>query len=144
MVSSKPRHLINNIPNLFYKFQIVEALNMPLTCFKCKQCGNCCLNLRDAFETCASEDDIQRWEKEGRDDILAWVDPIPLGEEHFVYDIWISPTTGDDVPRCPWLRKLPKKNKYICRIHDTKPVHCREYPRSRKHAENTGCKGFEE
>ena len=60
---------------------------MPLTCFKCKQCGNCCLNLRDAFETCASEEDFQRWKKERRDDILTWVDPIPLGGEHFVYDI---------------------------------------------------------
>ncbi len=117
---------------------------MQQTGFKCKQCGRCCINLRDAFETCATEEDVQRWEKEGREDILAWVDPIPLGEEHFVYDIWISPTTGDDVPRCPWLRKLPKKNKYICRIHDVKPVHCREYPRSRKHAEKTGCRGFEE
>ena len=122
---------------------MVEALNMPLTCFKCKQCGKCCLNLRDAFETCASEEDIQRWKKEERDDILAWVDPIPLGDDHFIYDIWISPTTGDDVQRCPWLRKLPKKNKYICRIHDVKPQHCREYPRSKKHAEETGCKGFE-
>lgn len=116
---------------------------MPIDGFKCKQCGKCCLNLRDAFETCATEEDVLFWEKEGREDILAWVDPIPLGDEQFIYDIWISPTTGDDVPRCPWLRKRPKKDKYICRIHDVKPQHCREYPRSRKHAEETGCKGFE-
>ena len=123
MFSSKLLSLINNIPNLFYKFPIVEALNMQPIGFKCKQCGSCCINLRDAFETCATEEDVQLWEEEGREDILAWVDPIPLGEEHFVYDIWISPITGDDVPRCPWLRKLPKKNKYICRIHDVKPLH---------------------
>ena len=70
------------------------------------------------------------------------VDPISVGEGRFVYDIWISPKTGDDVARCPWLRKLPGKEKYACRIHDVKPVHCREYPRSREHAAETGCKEF--
>jgi len=88
---------------------------MPPSGFKCKQCGNCCLKLRDAFETCATEEDIRLWEEKGREDILEWVDPI----------------------------KLPRQNKYICRINDVKPVHCREYPRSRKHGEKTGCKGFE-
>jgi len=116
---------------------------MPPKDFKCKQCGNCCLNLGDAFQTCATDEDIQLWEEKGRDDILEWVSVIQLGDLS-VYDIWISPRTGDDVTRCPWLRKLPNKNKYICRIHDVKPAHCREYPKSRKHAEETGCKGFEE
>ena len=116
---------------------------MPPPNFKCKQCGNCCLNLGDAFETCATDQDIRFWNEEKRDDILEWVDPISVGGGQFVYDIWISPVTGDDVSRCPWLRKLPKKNKYICRIHDVKPLHCRKYPRSRKHAAETGCKGFE-
>jgi Fe-S-cluster containining protein len=116
---------------------------MPPPDFKCKQCGNCCLNLDDAFETCATEEDIRLWSQEKRDDILEWVDPIPVGGGQFVYDIWISPDTGDDVSRCPWLRKLPKKDKYVCRIHDVKPEHCRQYPRSRKHAEETGCRGFE-
>ena len=116
---------------------------MPPKGFKCQQCGNCCLNLRDAFGTCAYEEDIQLWDREGRNDILDWVDPIHVGDGEYVYDIWISPTTGDDVPRCPWLRKLPNSNKYICRIHDVKPIHCKEYPKSRKHAMETGCKGFE-
>jgi Fe-S-cluster containining protein len=118
------------------------TVNMPPAGFKCKQCGKCCLNLRDAFETCATEEDVLFWEKEGREDILSWVDPIPLGDDHFIYDIWISPITGDDVQRCPWLRKLPKKDKYICRIHDVKPRHCKEFPRSKKHAKETGCRGF--
>ena len=60
-----------------------------------------------------------------------------------IYDIWISPRTGDDVERCPWLRKLPGRNRYICRIHDAKPEHCRIYPQSREHAEKTGCPGFD-
>jgi len=114
---------------------------MPPKGFKCKQCGNCCRNLYDAFSTCVSDEDIQMWQRAGRHDILEWVSPIQLGT-HFVYDIWISPVTGEDVQRCPWLRKLPKQDKYICRIHDLKPEHCRAYPRSRKHALRTGCKGI--
>lgn len=111
--------------------------------FTCIQCGNCCLNLGDAFQTSVSDEDIAMWRTKGRFDILEWVHPIPLGEGHYIYDIWISPKTGDDVSRCPWLRKVPKQDKYICRIHDVKPEHCRKYPKSRTHAEETGCKGFE-
>ena len=59
---------------------------------------------------------------------------IHIGGDQYVYDIWISPVTGEDVQRCPWLRKLPNKEKYICRIHDVKPEHCRAYPKSKKHA----------
>ena len=51
--------------------------------------------------------------------------------------------TGEDVKRCPWLRKLPNQEKFICRIHDVKPEHCRAYPKSMKHALKTGCRGFE-
>ena len=117
---------------------------MPPTNFKCRQCGHCCLNLTGAFEACASEDDILLWEAHGREDILEWVDVIPLGEDHRVYDIWVNPRTGEDVTRCPWLRKLPRQNKYICRIHEVKPEHCLEYPLSRDHAERTGCPGFDD
>jgi Fe-S-cluster containining protein len=112
--------------------------------FQCKQCGNCCLNLSDAFQTSVTDEDIRRWEEKGRYDILEWVSAIVLGDGQFVYDIWINPRTGEDVARCPWLRKLPNQNKYICRIHDVKPEHCRKYPKSRKHAEETGCVGFED
>lgn len=100
------------------------------------------MNLSGAIDVCATEKDIRRWEKNDRADILAWVDVISLGEGHQVYDIWISPLTGEDVSRCPWLRKLPGKNKYS-RIQDMKPSHCREYPLSREHAAETGCPGFE-
>jgi hypothetical protein len=47
--------------------------------FNCKQCGQCCINLLDAFTTCATDKDVEMWEREGRDDILEWVDTIPLG-----------------------------------------------------------------
>ena len=125
-----------------YNYSSELATDMPPTDFKCKQCGNCCLNLRDAFSTCATDQDIQMWEREGRYDILEWVDPIYLDDKDCIYDIWINPITGDAVKRCPWLKQLPDREKYICRIHDVKPKHCRDYPKSRKHALNTGCRGF--
>lgn len=105
--------------------------------FSCKQCGNCCLNL-DGYYTCATKNDIRMWEENGRNDILRWVDKVGDG----IYDIWINPRTGDDVSRCPWLRKLPQHEKYICRIHDMKPEVCKDYPISKNHAEVTGCKGW--
>jgi len=116
---------------------------MPPKGFKCKKCGQCCLNLLDAFSTSVSEDDIKMWDSERRYDILEWVDPIHVGGGQYVWDIWISHVTGDDVKRCPWLMKLPNQDKYICRIHDVKQEHCRNYPKSRKHALKTGCRGFE-
>jgi hypothetical protein len=54
------------------------------------------------FYPCASEANIHPWEENGREDILAWVDPISVGDQ-FVYDIWIHPGTGDDSSKCPWL-----------------------------------------
>ena len=38
--------------------------------YRCIQCGHCCLNLTDAFCTSAHEEDMVRWEEEGRRDIL--------------------------------------------------------------------------
>lgn len=113
---------------------------MPPDGFKCEQCGHCCLDL-NAFATCASEDDIRRWEAAGRDDILAWVCRMQLGDS-FIYDIWMDPETGEDVDRCPWLQELPDARKYVCGIQDVKPDICRDYPVSRTHAEDTGCPGF--
>jgi Fe-S-cluster containining protein len=143
-----PRLTLSLLPSGFslsiYANPIDPGDGMPPKDFKCKQCGHCCLHLYDAFTTCATDEDINMWKRNGRRDILKWVDPIPIGEDKFVYDIWISPVTGEDVMKCPWLKKLPGKAKYICRIHDVKPEHCRDYPRSREHGEKTGCRGFEE
>ena len=46
---------------------------MPPKEFKCKQCGNCCLNLSDAFQTSVSDEEIALWEMEGRYDILEYI-----------------------------------------------------------------------
>jgi len=110
--------------------------------FVCKQCGRCCLNL-NGYATSADPEDVSRWRAEGREDILEWVVIFYYGDEEGGYDIWISPLTGEEVTRCPWLRKFPKKEKYYCRIHETKLKHCRNYPADKEIASEHGCKGFE-
>lgn len=110
--------------------------------FHCIQCGNCCRNLFDAYSTSVDIDEINRWRAEERWDILQWVEIFDFAGEAAFGDLWINPNTGEEVNRCPWLRKLPKQEKYKCRIHDTKPAHCRNYPKSKKHALTTGCQGF--
>jgi len=66
----------------------------------------------------------------------------PLDSFAGLNDIWVNPKTGESVNRCPWLRKLPKKDKYICKINETKPKHCLNFPKSKQHALENGCKGF--
>ena len=48
--------------------------------FICKRCGNCCLNLTDAYQCSVDQSDIDLWRENSRDDILEWVDPIDCGE----------------------------------------------------------------
>lgn len=105
--------------------------------FTCIQCGHCCLDLPDAYQTSALDSDIRRWKREDRTDILERIDTFGG-----LNDIWINPKTGDLVSRCPWLKKLPKISKFTCRIHETKPEHCRNFPKSKRHALDNGCKGF--
>ena len=78
----------------------------------------------------------------GWGDILEWVEIFDFDGEEAFGDLWISPKTGEEVYQCPWLRKRPLKDTYKCRIHETKPEHCRSYPKSKKHALTTGCKRF--
>lgn len=106
--------------------------------FNCKQCGHCCVNLSDAYCNSVLEEDVNRWESEDRYDILKFVD-----RSSFFNDIWINQETGEELGKCPWLKRLPNNDKYICRIHHTKPTHCRNYPHSKRHALTTGCKGFD-
>ena len=125
-----------NLPKLILTYQKQKD-------FICKQCGVCCTDLSKAFSICANEEDVQLWDKGRRDDILDWVDSIQIRGGEYVHTIWVDPTTGMDVTKCPWLKRLPFQNKYICQIHDAKPVRCREYPKSKKDTEEKHCQGFE-
>ena len=148
LLSSKPAETVSEV---YSEIQSVKAsvakhsrtgvtgllIETEMEKFKCLQCGHCCLNLSDAYQTSVPDSDVKRWKRKQRFDILEWVDSFGG-----INDIWISPQTGEAVNRCPWLRKLPKKSKYICRIHGTKPEHCRNFPKSKRHALDNGCKGF--
>ena len=110
--------------------------------FACRQCGRCCLRLDYHREVRA--EDVTRWRTLGRSDILAWVGTSPGGRGGLRYRIWVRPGTNRVEPVCPFLLKDPAANRWRCRIHDVKPEICRQYPLTRKHAEMTGCRGFED
>ena len=84
---------------------------------KCNQCGKCCTYYSDGGLS-ATATEITWWET-FRPEIFSYVRD---GE------IWISPVTGKQLVRCPWLRKLPNQAKYICRIYNDRPDDCRHYP----------------
>jgi hypothetical protein len=63
-----------------------------------------------------TRNDEQRWEKQGRDDILYYAE---------AGDLWIG--EHDELSRCPFLHKEFGCDKYKCLIHNTKPDVCRKY-----------------
>lgn len=111
--------------------------------FDCRQCGNCCRSLDYHHEVTTA--DVEKWKSLGRDDILRWVDPVTTGnrEKQVGYRIWVVPGTHQLAARCPFLKRVPGKDRWICDIHAVKPKICRNYPVSHKHAAMTGCRGFQ-
>lgn len=111
---------------------------MPPKGFKCKRCGRCCLKLGDEIQI--TENDICRWIKQGREDILDRVD-ISFFKSLIVGNGWFHPRTTKEVDRCPWLKRSQNR-KYICTIQNTKPEACKEFPKSKGDAEEYNCPGF--
>ena len=112
-----------------------------LETFSCRQCGQCCLTLDYRNECTAG--DIELWHELGRADVLDWVGTVRRGGKIAGYRIWVTPGTNRCADVCPWLEKIHRQDRYRCRIHDVKPDICCQYPGTRKHAEMTGCPGFE-
>lgn len=112
--------------------EIKENRKKPAVSLECVRCGRCCLKYGNTLQ--ASDEDVARWKKEGREDILAWVGPFG--------DLWINNSSHKEASRCPWLRKLPGKKQYLCRIHETKPEICATYPVTRKQALGDGCRSL--
>jgi Fe-S-cluster containining protein len=108
--------------------------------FSCRQCGDCCKLL--AYHDALTAADVKLWERTGRQDILEWVGVFRMIDGEPTYRIWVVPGTGKLAEQCPFLKRLPAENRWICRIHDVKPRICRDYPVSRKHGIMTGCPGF--
>ena len=107
--------------------------------FVCAQCGHCCLTLQ--YHDGCTTTDYQRWQELGRSDILDWVGTIRTHGQLTACRIWMLPGTNQFAQTCPWLKKSPDQDRYICSIHDVRPTICRQYPGSRKHARMTGCGG---
>jgi Fe-S-cluster containining protein len=84
---------------------------------ECNQCGKCCKNYSHGGLS-ATKSEIEYWET-FRPDIFNYVSNG---------NIWIDPGTGELLERCPWLRHLPKENKYICDIYNDRPDDCKHYP----------------
>jgi Fe-S-cluster containining protein len=109
--------------------------------FHCRQCGKCCQTLD--YQNEITKEDVRHWKRLDRTDILDWVGVFQRGNQDEVYRIWMKPGTREFAATCPFLKKQPAENRWICRIHDVKPRICRQYPVSRKHAVMTGCPGFQ-
>lgn len=43
-------------------------------------------------------------------------------------DLWINPETGEELGRCPFLRKVRNKPLCRCRIYETRPRMCEQFP----------------
>ena len=110
--------------------------------FDCKQCGRCCSLLGIEYELYVDEEDVRRWQDEGRDDILAWVAPAVYRDRE--YDFPVDPNTGDEVVgTCPFLRETPERGVTRCLIHDTRPRDCVGFPTFREEAGRIGCPGYD-
>ncbi|MGA6926066.1 MAG: YkgJ family cysteine cluster protein [Desulfosarcina sp.] len=107
--------------------------------FVCVRCGHCCrtLNYRDG---CTAAD-FQRWRDLGRSDIIDWVSIVRDKGRIVAYRIWIEPGTNHYADQCPWLQPSGTDGRAVCKIHDVRPMVCRQYPGSRYHARMTGCRG---
>ncbi len=104
--------------------------------FKCQQCGECCRKYSGGLT--ASAQDIMRWRREKRSDILKHVLPFGVNGSLFGGELWIK--EGEKLERCPFLRK--KGREASCAIHDTKPGVCRKYPFNGVRVDLRECKGI--
>jgi len=84
---------------------------------ECNQCGKCCTNYSNGGLS-ASTSEIEYWEIH-RPDIYKYVRDG---------NIWMDPESGKQIDLCPWLRKLPEQNRFICDIYLDRPEDCRTYP----------------
>ncbi len=120
----------NGIPGIRIQDQMDE--------FNCTRCGNCCRGLEHVCDPM----DVASWERSDRADILSWVkkEETARGTQ---YRIWIDPRTGNPAAACPFLSRQPGTPLFFCAVQGAKPLVCREYPFTRKHARLTGCPGFD-
>ena len=107
----------------------------------CTQCGRCCTNENFMGSLAASGEDVRRWRKEGRGDILEWVWIFGDADDPWG-DLWIN-SAEHEAQRCPFVRKVRGQDKYVCRIYETRPAVCRAYPQNVEHMKAVNCEMLE-
>lgn len=100
--------------------------------FHCRQCGKCCkrLNLGKIFKP----DDVKRWRKQKRDDILVNTIVMEYEGEIEIVDFFDSKNNRYVITYCPFV--VRRQGKYWCKIHETKPWVCEHWPFTPKNALN--------
>ena len=102
---------------------------MTIPPFECKRCGDCCKKV-NTFAFVLYEEELKVWEGSwvesnyGYYPALAFV--ARMGD---TADLFFHPVTGDELFRCPFLRKDRNKDTYKCLLHGTKlkPKVCVNY-----------------
>jgi len=84
---------------------------------ECNSCGKCCIKYSNG-DLSASDIELEYWEV-FRPDISRYV---RNGK------IWMNPDSGEQIERCPWLRKVPNSKILTCAIYHDRPDDCRFYP----------------
>ncbi|MDA8414729.1 MAG: YkgJ family cysteine cluster protein [Desulfobacteraceae bacterium] len=84
---------------------------------RCLCCGECCEFF--GWHLQASRHDIERWQSEGREDLLSRVNRLGW--------IWVDPETKEPLNRCPYIGEK-ENNTSKCAIYATRPDICRAYP----------------
>ncbi len=109
------RHFVEDLYQYEYLLLIREGAGSP----KCRRCGKCCLADFIAYVT---EEDIGRWRREGREDILGMIK-----KEHAVWagDHFVSSEDGHYLKGCPFLTWEGSRSS--CAIYETRPGVCRRF-----------------
>jgi Fe-S-cluster containining protein len=92
----------------------------------CTNCGKCCTNPDFMRSLDATGDDVKRWRREGRQDILRFASVLGPPDNPSA-DLWVDDRTGIERNRCPFVRKVRGQNRYLCTIYETRPQVCRDY-----------------
>ena len=112
--------------------------------FACNTCGKCCKKYTGNLS--ATVGDMKRWADQSRNDILdrtlplvdelsIWLAPSSR-DDQLIADLWFTPK-GNEHNACPWWNKHTG-----CRIHETKPKMCADYPVSLQQALDDECEGL--
>ena len=100
--------------------------------FKCQRCGRCCKVFQQTLTF--EEEDLERWRCAGGSrTVPSNLGPRPILDFVCFYgdgwgDLWFHPETREDLLRCPFLRRIPKTNRYRCMVYPIRPEICRPFP----------------